>query len=806
MTKLLSSSWELLFYSPRVILFRVKELALKGILRLGLFILLVMFGFEAKAQIGFPYCETFQTPNTQANTIFGGDARLTEGVLRLTSNQLNQRGSIYIDVPFPSSYGLKVEFEYYSYGGLGQFLADGLTVFLFDADTPVFSAGGFGGSLGYAPRNAEPGLSNAYIGIGLDEFGNFGNSSEGRNGGFSGIAQDARVPDAIVIRGPGNGNSGYPFIVGRKTMETGNDGLVPGGQFPISSGGVGTSRVTDPMNIGYRKVFLELQPDPDGVGFFLTLTMVVTTEQGLPRQVTIFDRPYDFLAPKNLKIGFAASTGGFSNFHEIRNLIVEVSADDRLQNPQGVDFEEIASCAGQENQFFITDEEVILPNENSAIRCLQFYRSLADIEAETGDICSQARCLEENRVLILPEGTFRASDQAGGFTFFPNEEFIDKEVTVFYTITDSYGKTSQGNSMTLAIQESPEPIKLFIAGENEIIDQIDICAGEQVSFTGVGNEVYERFEWFRDGVLIEGAVQNSFSAVGPGEYEVIGYNRKNCPARSNKVTIDLPDLPALVIDSPIVGCVIGQAVDVTSQINEYNPLEYDYQLTGMGLTLLNDEMKSVLLSGMYEVRIKLKNLACFSDPVAVEVFIQEKELMIDFDFGVQGTGVKDDEGGGVFPSDLIQFTDLSDNRAIAWSWDFGDGSFSTEKNPTHVFGKKGEFDVTLVITDEYGCQQSISKKLSITRSYRLMIPTGFTPLESQNITFLPKQKGLVTLELLIFNLWGELIFKTVDLNTEGWDGTLNEKLLDAGLYIYRINGVTTEGEKVKESGKFKLIR
>lgn len=781
-------------------------MALKGTLRLGFILWFALLGFEANAQIGFPYCETFQTPGTQANTIFGGDARLTEGVLRLTSNELNQRGYIYIDVPFPSSYGLKAEFEYFSYGGLGQFLADGLTVFLFDAATPVFSAGGFGGSLGYAPRNAEPGLSNAYIGIGFDEFGNFGNSSEARNGGFSGIAQDEKVPDAIVIRGPGNGSSGYPFIVGRKTMATGNDGLLPGRQFPISSGGAGTSRVTDPMNIGYRKVNLELQPDPDGVGFFLTLTMVVTTEQGLPRQITIFDRPYDFLAPKNLKIGFAASTGGFSNFHEIRNLIVEVSADDRLQNPQGVDFEEIASCAGQENQFYITDEEVILPNENSAIRCLQFYRSLEDIEAETGDICSQARCLEGNRFLILPEGTFRASDQSGGFTFFPNEDFIDKDVTVFYTITDSYGKTSQGNSMTLAIQESPEPINLFISGESEIIGQIDICEGDLVSFIGLGDEVYERFEWFRNGVLLEGAIQNSFSSGEAGEYEVIGYNRKNCPAISNKVTIALPDFPSLVVDSPVVGCLIGQTVDVTSQIKAFNPSEHDYQLTGMGLTLLNEELKTVSKSGMYELQVKLKNLDCFSDPVALEVFIQLEDLTSDFDFGVQGTGVKDDDGGGVFPSDIIKFKDLSDRRAVAWNWNFGDGSISQERNPTHVFGKKGEFEVTLVITDKFGCQQTISKTVSITRSYRLMIPTGFTPTEPQNDTFSPKQKGLVKLELLIFNTWGELIFRTDDLESEGWDGTLNGKLLDAGLYVYRINGVSTDGAEVKESGKFKLIR
>lgn len=781
-------------------------MALKGIFKFCILIFFILLGVDARSQIGFPYCETFQTASTQANTIFGGDARLVDGVLRLTSNQLNQRGFIYIDVPFPSSYGLKVEFEYFSYGGAGQFLADGLSMFLFDAATQNFNAGGFGGSLGYAQRESEIGLSNAYIGIGFDEFGNFGNSSQGKNGGFAGIAQDERVPDAIVIRGPGNGNSGYPFIVGRKTMTTGNDGLLPGGQFPISSGGAGTSRVMDPMQVGYRRVNIELQPDPDGVGFFLTLTMVVTTEPGLPRQITIFDRPYDFPAPENLKIGFAASTGGFSNFHEIRNLIVEVSADDKLLDPQGADFKDFASCAGQENQFFITDEEVVLPNENSVIRCLQFYKSSEDIAAESDDICTQARCLEQNRVLILPQGTFRASDQEGGFTFFPNEEFIDQEVTVFYTITDSYGRTSKGNSITLAIQESPEPIGLFISGESEILEQVDICEGETVSMIGLGNEVYERFEWYRDGELIPDATQNSLITGEEGEYEILGYNRKNCPAASNKIVINLPDFPSLEVNSPIVGCELGQVVDLTSQILTYDPSSFDYQLTGMGMSFSNDELEEISVSGQFELRVKLKNLDCFSDPIPVEVFIQSEELTADFDFGVQGTGVKDEAGGGVFPDDVIQFIDFSDDRAIGWEWDFGDGTFSQEKNPNHVFGKRGEFEVSLVITDKYGCQQKSAKVVSITRSYRLMIPSGFTPNESQNKRFLPKQKGLIDFELLIFNTWGELIFRTDDVETLGWDGILNGKLLDAGVYVYRVKGLSSDNEKVDESGKFRLIR
>jgi gliding motility-associated-like protein len=773
---------------------------------LSLIFLFILIIQNSYSQIGFPYCEPFDGSSIQEATVFGGNARLIEGVLRLTENQTNQRGYIYVDISFPSVFGIKASFEYFSYGGDVPRRADGISFFLFDADVPVFTAGGFGGSLGYAQKGNDPGLSSAYIGIGFDEFGNFGNTAENKVGGFLGAGSDL-VPDAIAIRGPGNGTSGYAFLVGRKTMSIGNDGLNPGGQFPISSGGTGTNRVTDPNQPGYRKVFLELQPKPDKTGYFVTLQMMVTTAIGQPRMVTIFDRPYDFPAPKNLKIGFAASTGGFTNFHEIRNLQVEVSNDEALEDPKGVDFDEIASCEGQENTYFITDEEVILPNESSVIRCLQFYASLEDIEEESGDICSQAKCREENRSLELPQGTFRAGDVGGDFTFFPNPGFADQKVTVYYTLTDSYGKSSSGNSMTLTIQESPAPINLRISGDQEAPDdEIRLCQGESVSLIGLGEEAYFRFEWFRDGQLVESAVQNTFTVFESGEYQIVGYNRKNCPAKSNMIKVDYPELPPFIISNPTVGCTPGQSVDVTTAILDFDMTTYDYLLKGQGKTYENEALKSVGESGGFELFVKYKDLDCYGEPIQLEVIILDRPLEVNFDFVVEGTDIKGDDQGGIFPDDPIQFTDRSDSRAVKWEWDFSDGASSNERNPVHVFGKKGQFQVELTITDQYGCTQTIVNLVSITRSYRIMFPTGFTPLDGLNQTFAPKFKGIAKLEFMIFNSWGQLIFRTDELTTEGWDGKLNGELLDSGFYFFKFNAVAIDGEKVVEEGKFKLIR
>jgi gliding motility-associated-like protein len=64
----------------------------------------------------------------------------------------------------------------------------------------------------------------------------------------------------------------------------------------------------------------------------------------------------------------------------------------------------------------------------------------------------------------------------------------------------------------------------------------------------------------------------------------------------------------------------------------------------------------------------------------------------------------------------------------------------------------------------------------------------------------------VSFQLFIFNSWGELIFSTSDLNTPGWDGMLDGKMQDAGVYFYRVKGEATDGESVDDSGKFRLIR
>lgn len=50
----------------------------------------------------------------------------------------------------------------------------------------------------------------------------------------------------------------------------------------------------------------------------------------------------------------------------------------------------------------------------------------------------------------------------------------------------------------------------------------------------------------------------------------------------------------------------------------------------------------------------------------------------------------------------VQFSDLSTGTIDSWSWDFGDGTSSTEQNPTHVYQTIDTFTVSLTVTGTLG--------------------------------------------------------------------------------------------------------
>ncbi len=134
-----------------------------------------------------------------------------QGALRFTDNY-SQNGAILSNFTFPADQGISATFTTVTYygdsGGSGQDGADGMSFFLIDGSLPApTQTGSWGGSLGYSCSNTNTpyqGLTGAYVGLGIDEYGNFLNQGDNTATGYG------YVPNRIGLRGAGSIN--YPWL------------------------------------------------------------------------------------------------------------------------------------------------------------------------------------------------------------------------------------------------------------------------------------------------------------------------------------------------------------------------------------------------------------------------------------------------------------------------------------------------------------------------------------------------------------------------------------------------------------------
>jgi len=256
------------------------------------------------------------TGATAPGWVIGGSAYLTastgtdpagSGWLRITEPDNDQAGYGFFDSPFDISQGAVIQFDYATWGGSG---ADGYSIYLFDGsyDWSSFSVGASGGSLGYAQKvgtgaTDDPGLTGGYIGVGIDEYGNFSSPTEGRIGG-TGL-----VNNSVAVRGPYNHPSGAFYYLG------GSASLAQQLDFPNQLYRPSQSTTQ------YRKVVIYLTPQTAPNYLRVDVYLQYGANQPLTQVVNglMVGRP----VPATVKVGYGASTGGATNYHEIRNLVID---------------------------------------------------------------------------------------------------------------------------------------------------------------------------------------------------------------------------------------------------------------------------------------------------------------------------------------------------------------------------------------------------------------------------------------------------------------------------------------------------
>ena len=162
---------------------------------------------------------------------------------------------------------------------------------------------------------------------------------------------------------------------------------------------------------------------------------------------------------------------------------------------------------------------------------------------------------------------------------------------------------------------------------------------------------------------------------------------------------------------------------------------------------------------------------------------------------------------------FAQFKDLS-RDANKYLWRFGDGATSRLENPAHEWKEAGNYNVTLITTNIYNCIDSVGHSVNqsgdqlrnstviINHENVAFIPSAFTPNQDGNneVFMVLGLEQIVDMRMEIFDRWGRKIHEDTGVNAS-WDGMNDQnKIVQSGVYGYRITYQTLRGEVVKKDG------
>ena len=249
------------------------------------------------------------------------------------------------------------------------------------------------------------------------------------------------------------------------------------------------------------------------------------------------------------------------------------------------------------------------------------------------------------------------------------------------------------------------------------------------------------------------------------------------PAGSSVKFTTVDTVSATISYQALYGCV-NDSIRLTNPGG--NGINFwQWNLDSAGASSSADALAIFSVFGTKQIGLKVSNGVC-SDSSTISILLNNTVKAI---FSTQDS---------ICPQDKITFQNNSIGDIVSWSWDFGDGSASTEQTPSpHAYPVSVEtgtrYIVRLIVQNNLGCSDTALQQVTQLRSCYINVPSAFTPNGDGLNDYLYPLNGFraSVLEFRVFNRYGQLLFETRDPSRK-WDGTFNGKPQDPGTYVWML--------------------
>ena len=309
-----------------------------------------------------------------------------------------------------------------------------------------------------------------------------------------------------------------------------------------------------------------------------------------------------------------------------------------------------------------------------------------------------------------------------------------------------------------------------------------------ITAAGIGGTTPYTYSWNNS------VTTTTNSQLSSGIYNVSITDANGCTNSISGSIAVLPGPKASCIATPDI-CYKGVGTaTVTPSGGHGAPYTYIWN-TGQ-----TDQNVSGLSSGVYSVTVNdggctaASNIFVSNIPGPTAYFIASPKTLTVLD-------------GPVF------FNDESTGQIVSWDWTLGDQTTASESQFPHYYPEVGEYPITLIVTDNNGCKDTTTDTIKVKDIFTIYIPNSFTPSgDSLNDLFYPQGINWDPnyFEMYIYDRWGNLMFSSLDMKNDKWNGTLNNSGtkddIVSDVYAYLIRVKELKGPKHQYFGRVTILK
>lgn len=293
-----------------------------------------------------------------------------------------------------------------------------------------------------------------------------------------------------------------------------------------------------------------------------------------------------------------------------------------------------------------------------------------------------------------------------------------------------------------------------------------------------------------------------YSAPGDIPVTLTVEDMNGCVDDTTQIIEWYPAPPILIVEPSIFKGCVPQSVffnNLSSPIDDSYDIIWDFGDGGTSTEI--SPSYTYETPGVYDVSLSVTSpIGCSISDFFPNWITVEESPVANFTFSPNNPSNFQPE---------VEFTDQSID-AVQWFWNFNDEDNTTEQNPFYTFPDTGIQEVTLIVTHESGCQDTLTQFIDVVPKVAYFLPNAFTPnFDSINDEFFGKGffVGMQNFNMTIWNRWGELVFETNDPE-EGWNGKrLNQgEQSPNGVYVVVVTYTGPRGEDVELKGFATIVK